>query len=138
MNFLFTDGGCWPNPGNGAWAYILKRECGSILKKTGYRSHTTNNQMELTAVIEGLKNLLPGDKVILYSDSQYVVNGINSWRHNWRKRNWDGVKNSDLWSRLDSMLTHVHLTARWVRGHDGHPENEECDKMAMQTYRSKR
>lgn len=133
---LFTDGGTWPNPGPGGWSFILKDSLfGNVVKKSGYVAATTNNKMELTAVIEGLNEIPEGSQVYLYSDSRYIVDGITQWRHAWKKRNWQGVKNEDLWKQLDALLGVLHVDASWVRGHTGHPENEECDQMAWAAYR---
>jgi ribonuclease HI len=134
---LYTDGGCWPNPGPlGAWAFILKSMTVGELKRAGVVSDTTNNRMELTAVVEGLNELPDGSTVKLFSDSQYVVNGINLWRHKWKMKSWANVKNTDLWKEIDALATVNCVEAVWVRGHDGHAENEECDRMAYEAYRN--
>ena len=132
MHKLFTDGSVYPNPGNGGWAFILRDESGNETRGTGASTATTNNRMELTAVIEGLKGLAEGTRVRLYSDSQYVIYGITKWRKAWRKAKWAGVKNADLWKVLDGMLAVLKVEPIWIRGHDGHAENEECDLMAGQ------
>lgn len=135
---LFTDGGCWPNPGSGAWAFIIHNlYTGEILKEKGYEAHTTNNRMELTAVVNGLTELPPQSDVVLYTDSEYVVKGITQWMDKWKDRAWYGVMNLDLWKKIDLLAEDLNLKAEWVRGHDGHPENEECDQMCWATYRSK-
>lgn len=127
---LFTDGGCWPNPGDGGWAFILRHlSSGETMKMSGGEMATTNNRVELRAVIEGLGQLPTGSSVNLYSDSQYVVKGIMMWRHSWKKKQWKYVMNPDLWQELDALLQIHEVTAFWIRGHDGHPENEECDRM---------
>jgi ribonuclease HI len=131
MYKLFTDGSVYPNPGNGGWAFILRdTTSGNETRGKGAERGTTNNRMELTAVIEGIKSLPEGTRVRLYSDSQYVIYGITKWRKSWRKAKWAGVKNADLWQVLDGRLAVIKLEPIWIRGHDGHEENEECDRLA--------
>ena len=126
---LFSDGSCLNNPGRGGWAFIL--EYGEYkLKKSGGESFTTNNKMELTAVIMGLKALKFPCEVELYSDSSYVVNGINGWIFSWIKKNFKDVKNPELWREYLQVSTSHKIRAFWVKGHDGHPQNEECDELA--------
>lgn len=126
---LFSDGSCLNNPGCGGWAFIL--EYGEYkLKKSGGESFTTNNKMELTAVIMGLKALKFPCEVELYSDSSYVVNGINGWIFSWIKKNFKDVKNPELWREYLQVSTPHKIRAFWVKGHDGHPQNEECDELA--------
>lgn len=133
---LYTDGGCWPNPGPGGWAFILEDNVGrNTLKRSGCDLDTTNNRMELTAVIEGLNDVPDGATVNLHSDSEYVVKGVNYWRHGWKKKGWKGVKNDDLWRQVDALVDVLRVTAFWVRGHSGHSQNEACDRMAWQAYR---
>ncbi len=134
---LFTDGACSGNPGPGGWAFILKHpSSGKVIERSGGDPATTNNRMELTSVIEGLQVLDRPCRVNLYSDSQYVVNGLNEWLDGWIKRGWKTaskkpVMNQDLWSRLDALrITHA-LQPQWVRGHADHPENTRCDEMAV-------
>lgn len=126
---LFSDGSCLNNPGRGGWAFIL--EYGEHkLKKSGGESFTTNNKMELTAVIMGLKALKFPCEIELYSDSSYVVNGINSWIFGWIKKNFKDVKNPELWREYLQASAPHKIRAFWVKGHDGHPQNEECDELA--------
>jgi hypothetical protein len=126
---LFSDGSCLNNPGCGGWAFIL--EYGEYkLKKSGGESFTTNNKMELTAVIMGLKALKFPCEVELYSDSSYIVNGINGWIFSWIKKNFKDVKNPELWREYLQVSAPHKIRAFWVKGHDGHPQNEECDELA--------
>jgi ribonuclease HI len=103
---------------------------GNEKRGTGATTDTSNNRMELTAVIEGLKGLPEGTKVRLYSDSQYVIYGISKWRKSWRKAKWAGVKNADLWKVLDGMLAVLKVEPIWIRGHADCEENNECDRLA--------
>lgn len=132
---IYTDGACKGNPGAGGWAAIL--ECDGYEKELcGGEKSTTNNRMELTAAIEGLKALNKECRVILYSDSQYLVNAINKgWLASWKKNGWkkadkSKVLNDDLWKTLDSLLAKYKVEFVWVRGHDGHAYNERCDALA--------
>ena len=134
---LFTDGACSGNPGPGGWAFILRHPAsGKERERSGGEPQTTNNRMELLAVIEGLTALKAPSKVELYSDSQYVLNGLREWMASWKKRGWKTankkpVKNQDLWQRLDELMAAHQLTFHWVEGHAGHPENERCDQLAV-------
>ncbi len=138
---LFTDGACSGNPGPGGWAYILKHPAsGKVRKDAGGQPQTTNNQMELTGAIMGLKALTRPSVVELYSDSEYVLKGLREWVAGWKKRGWktaakQPVKNRELWEELDTLRSGHTVTMHWVRGHDGHPENEECDQMAVRAAR---
>ena len=132
---IYTDGACKGNPGSGGWAAILEFE-GREKELCGGEKSTTNNRMELTAAIEGLKALKTECIVDLYSDSQYLVNAINKgWLENWKKKGWrkadkSVVLNDDLWKELDELLSKHEVTFIWVRGHDGHEYNERCDVLA--------
>ena len=132
---LYTDGACSGNPGPGGWASIL-RYGDSIKELSGGEKDTTNNRMELTGVIEGLKALKEPCAVELYSDSQYIVNALNNgWLRDWKKRGWkkaDGtpVLNQDLWLQLDALYGKHQVTFHWVRGHVGIDLNERCDQLA--------
>lgn len=134
---LFTDGACSGNPGPGGWAYVLKHPVsGKEREGSGGERETTNNRMELTAVIEGLGRLSRTSRVELYSDSKYVLDGLSSWLANWKKRGWKTaakkpVKNEDLWRALDALVQQHEVTFHWVKGHAGHPENERCDELAV-------
>lgn len=133
--FLYTDGSCLGNPGPGGWASVLR--FGDTDKElSGGFALTTNNRMEILAVIEGLAALKERCKVDLYTDSQYVRNAVEKkWLVNWQKNGWKNaakkpVKNKDLWLRLLPYLEKHDVTLHWVRGHSGHPENERCDDLA--------
>ncbi|WP_297942835.1 ribonuclease HI [uncultured Campylobacter sp.] len=126
---LFSDGSCLGNPGAGGWAYIL--QYGDAVKKaSGAEAMTTNNQMELTAAIMGLSALKQPCRVELFTDSEYVVKAINSWLAKWVITDFKGKKNADLWRRYLAAAAPHEIKASWVKGHAGHPQNEECDAMA--------
>jgi ribonuclease HI len=126
---LFCDGSALGNPGPGGYGAILRfGEVEKII--SGGEKHTTNNRMELLAVIEGLRALKEPCKVTLISDSSYVVRGINEWLGGWVKRNFAKVKNPDLWNDYLSVSKIHTVHGVWVRGHNGHPENERCDEIA--------
>ena len=126
---LFSDGSCLGNPGAGGWAYIL--QYGDAVKKaSGAEAMTTNNQMELTAAIMGLSALKQPCRVELFTDSEYVVKAINSWLAKWVVTDFKGKKNADLWRRYLAVAAPHEIKASWVKGHAGHPQNEECDAMA--------
>lgn len=135
---LHTDGACSGNPGPGGWAYILKHGAtGKERAASGAEPETTNNRMELRAVIEGLAVLKRPTTVDLYSDSKYVLDGLRSWIHDWKKRGWRTaskapVKNRDLWEVLDDLQQLHEIRFHWIRGHSEHPENERCDRMAVE------
>lgn len=134
---LYTDGACSGNPGPGGWAYILRhRESASEREDSGGEGLTTNNRMELMAVIRGLTALTRASRVDVFSDSQYVLNGLKSWMDGWKKKGWvtaskAPVKNRDLWERLDALRTEHELEYHWIRGHNEHPENERADALAV-------
>ena len=131
---IYTDGACRGNPGAGGWGvYLLYKNEKKELY--GGKLNTTNNQMELTAVIEGLKVLKEPCKVKLYTDSKYVMDGINSWIANWKKNNWKtaskkDVKNKDLWIELDAETCKHEIEWIWVKGHSGNIGNEKADALA--------
>ncbi len=131
---VYTDGACKGNPGAGGWGVWLK--WGDHEKELfGGESETTNNRMELTAVIEALASLKRRCRVRLHTDSQYVHNGISTWIHDWKKRGWrtadkKPVKNVDLWKKLDELVRKHDIEWIWVRGHDGNPGNERADDLA--------
>ena len=126
---LFNNGSCLDNPGAGGWAYVLEfnghQKCAS-----GGQAQTTNNQMELQAVIEGLKALKEPCRVELYTDSSYVANAINSWLAGWVKKDFKNVKNVSLWQEFLRVSSAHEIKAFWIKAHNGHPQNELCDKMA--------
>lgn len=134
---LFTDGACSGNPGPGGWAYLLRHgPSGAEREDSGGDPATTNNRMELSAVIEGLKALKEPSRVEVYSDSKYVLDGLASWLDQWIRRGWKTaakkpVKNEDLWRALDDLRNVHGLSFHWVRGHNEHPENERCDALAV-------
>jgi ribonuclease HI len=134
---LFTDGACSGNPGPGGWGYILKHPAsGSLREDSGGEPDTTNNRMELRAVIEGLAALSRPSVIDLTSDSQYVLNGLKDWMKDWKKRGWrtaskQPVKNVDLWQLLDALAARHEVRFHWIRGHAGHPENERCDELSV-------
>lgn len=134
--YLFTDGACRGNPGPGGWGALLRY--GDREKKLyGAEKSTTNNRMELTAAIEGLRAIKEPCTVILTTDSQYVKNGITTWLSDWKKRNWKTaakkpVKNQDLWEALDHEVAAHDISWHWVKGHSGHAENEIADQLANQ------
>jgi len=131
---LFTDGACSGNPGPGGWGVLMiYGEARKTLN--GGEAQTTNNRMELTAAIQALESLTRPCAVDLYTDSQYVRQGITQWMHGWKRNGWKTadkkpVKNADLWQRLDDVVKRHTVEFHWVKGHAGHPENEEVDQLA--------
>lgn len=140
---LFTDGACSGNPGPGGWAYILRHPVsGRESRDSGNDPATTNNRMELTAVVRGLSQLKRRTRVELVTDSVYVGTGIAEWLPKWKQQGWrrkDGgrlvpIKNEDLWRELDRLVGEHDVRFTHVAGHAGHPENEACDRMAVAAY----
>ena len=135
---IFSDGACSGNPGPGGWGTIIKYDDGSEHVMSGGEKQTTNNKMELMAVIEGLKKIKTNKEISeidIITDSKYVKDGICSWIHNWMKNNWltalkKPVKNQELWKELYALTLNKNISWFWVKGHDGHPENERCDELA--------
>ena len=131
---IYTDGACRGNPGPGGWGVLI--EYGESSKQLyGGDSSTTNNKMELTAAIMALKEIKEPCEIILYTDSKYVLQGIEEWIHNWKKRGWRGankkpVKNIDLWKELDELRDEHNIKWNWVKGHSGDPGNETADMLA--------
>jgi len=133
---MFTDGACRGNPGKGGWGVLLRY--GDVEKTLHGGDHdTTNNKMELMAVIRGLEALNKPSTVKITSDSKYVLGGITEWMPNWKRRNWKTankkpVQNVDLWRKLDELVTGHEIEWHWVKGHSGHKENEIADQLANQ------
>jgi ribonuclease HI len=140
---LFTDGACSGNPGPGGWAFVLRHlASGKDVERSGGEQDSTNNRMELMAVIQGLALLKWPCRVELLTDSVYVGKGLTQWIAKWKTNDWrrkDGsrwvpVKNDDLWRRLDALASQHQLKYTRVAGHSGHPENERCDELAVAAY----
>ena len=131
---IYTDGACRGNPGPGGWGVLV--EYGELSKQLyGGDVSTTNNKMELTAAIMALKEIKEPCEIILYTDSKYVLQGIEEWIHNWKKRGWRGankkpVKNIDLWKELDELRDKHNIKWNWIKGHSGDPGNETADMLA--------
>ena len=138
---IFTDGACSGNPGKGGWGAILRHK-ETEKELSGAENEPTNNRMELTAVIEALKALKTTCIITLYTDSRYVMDGINQWLPNWKKNNWktsnkkSEVKNIDLWQQLDELVQQHEIKWIWVKGHAGHSENERVDKLAREAIKT--
>ena len=139
----YTDGACSGNPGPGGWAYILRHPgSGKEVEQSGAEEVTTNNRMELTAVVRGLEALTRPASVELFTDSVYVGKGLTEWMpkwkaNGWRRREgtrWAEVKNEDLWRKLDELIARHRLKYTRVAGHSGHPENDRCDELAVAAY----
>lgn len=133
--YIFTDGACSGNPGPGGWAALLRWN-GHEKTLSGGEAETTNNRMEMMAVICAIEAIKKPSRIELYSDSKYVLDGLTKWLAGWKAKGWktankDPVKNQDLWERLDSLTQAHDMHFHWVRGHDGHKENELVDKLAV-------
>jgi ribonuclease HI len=131
---IYADGACKGNPGVGGWG-VLMRFGGTERELFGGEANTTNNRMELTAVIEALAALKRECAAVVYTDSSYVQKGISEWIHGWKRNGWKTadkkpVKNADLWLKLDGLAAQHRIDWRWVKGHAGHPENERADALA--------
>jgi ribonuclease HI len=144
---LFTDGACSGNPGRGGWAFILKHpKTGKVKEVSGYEPETTNNRMELMAVIQGLRTLTRDDVLVeVLTDSEYVRKGMEEWMIGWKRNGWKRkekgklapLKNDDLWKQLDELKAkHPNMKLTRVAGHSGHPENDRCDELAVAAYRN--
>jgi ribonuclease HI len=143
---LFTDGACSGNPGRGGWAFILKHPAsGKVMEHYGAEVETTNNRMELMAVIQGLSALKKTEVYVeIFTDSEYVRKGMQDWMAGWKRNGWKRkeqgklkpLKNDDLWIKLDELMALHHLKLTRVAGHSGHPENDRCDELAVQAYRT--
>lgn len=131
---VFTDGACSGNPGPGGWGVVM-RWGDHEREMFGGETDTTNNRMELMAAISALESLTRPSSVVITTDSTYVMQGITTWIKNWKRRNWrtaskQPVKNVDLWQRLDEAVSRHEVSWEWVKGHNGHPENERADELA--------
>ena len=138
---IYTDGACKGNPGIGGWGAILKYR-NTIKEIKGFSKETTNNIMELTAVIKALESLNRTCKIIITTDSNYVKDGITDWIKNWKSNGWktvkkQPVKNKELWVTLDNLVSEHDITWKWIKGHSGHPENERADELANEAIISK-
>jgi ribonuclease HI len=136
---LYTDGSSTGKVGNGGWAFVLIQDSNVVVEKYGGAKDTTNNRMELSGVIEGLRHIYssysPNDHVLVYSDSQYVIKGITEWFTAWEKKIAKGktIKNQDLWLELKTLSDlFTNINFEWIRGHDGNDQNERCDQLAKQ------
>lgn len=133
---VYTDGGCAPtNPGPCAWAAVVRAPNAAPTEHYAFIGHGTNQIAELTGALEGLKRTPVGAEVRLVSDSQYVLKGISEWRKGWERRGWRNAKgepvaNETLWRKLFELVDQRKVQVQWVRGHNGHPENERCDELA--------
>lgn len=134
MLIIYTDGSCLGNPGPGGWAFVATDGINTA-ERSGGEANTTNNRMELTAVIRALSAARRHNEVELHTDSQYVKNGMQSWIKNWKSNNWrtrdrKPVKNKDLWIQLDELAGQIKINWHWVKGHAGEEFNERCDELA--------
>ena len=137
--FAYTDGACSGNPGPGGWgALLIARDGDTVVKERelcGGEAETTNNRMELMAAITALETLSKPSRLTVVTDSAYVKDGITKWIHGWKRNGWKkkgGLKNAELWQRLDAAAARHNVTWEWVKGHAGHPENERADALARQ------
>lgn len=131
---IYTDGACRGNPGPGGWGVVLRYQ-GNLKTLKGFDPETTNNRMELTAVIEGLRSLTRSCDIELHTDSKYVMQGVNEWLSNWKRNGWKTaakkpVKNIDLWQQLDDEVSRHEIDWNWVKGHSGVEDNEFADQLA--------
>lgn len=133
---IYTDGACENNPGPGGWGYVVVEDDEEIRFANGGEDSTTNNRMEILAVVEALASLPNKSVVTIYSDSKYVVNGAMQWMKNWKKNGWrtkdgGGVKNPELWQRMDEQMSRVQARLFWVKGHVGNKWNERADELSL-------
>ena len=138
---IYTDGACKGNPGEGGWGAYIEYNNEKV-KLYGYEKDTTNNRMEITAAIEALRSIKIKSNIIIYTDSKYLMNGINTWINGWKKNNWrtssnKGVKNVDLWKIIDELNSNHSIKWCWVKGHSGNPGNEMADELANFAITSK-
>jgi len=139
---IFADGACSGNPGPGGYGAILRVD-GNEIELSGSEPETTNNRMELMAVIAALESLQSPSNVRVITDSNYVVKGMTEWLPNWLRNNWRNsqnrpILNRDLWERLLKVSNKHQVSWHWIRGHDGHPENERCDKLATEAIKKQK
>lgn len=137
----WTDGGAQPNPGKGGWGYVLKdSSTGQTWAVYGGDSETTNNRMEMTAILRALQAVPDGARIKVFSDSSYCVNGLTKWRAGWKKKRWmkagKPMLNRDLWLLLEDEMARVFASFEWVKGHAGNPNNERADRLATQGRKS--
>ena len=138
---IYTDGACKGNPGEGGWGAFIEYNNEKV-KLYGYEELTTNNRMEIIAAIEALRSIKEKSDIIIYTDSKYLMNGINTWIHSWKKNNWrtssnKDVKNADLWKIIDELNSNHSIEWSWVKGHSGNPGNEMADDLANFAISSK-
>ena len=138
---IYTDGACKGNPGEGGWGAFIEYSNEKV-KLYGYEKDTTNNRMEIIAAIEALRSINAQSNIIIYTDSKYLMNGINTWIHGWKKNNWKtssnkNVKNVDLWKIIDELNSNHSIKWIWVKGHSGNPGNEMADELANFAIASK-
>ena len=140
---IYTDGACSGNPGPGGWGAVLiySLDQKSVQEISGFSPATTNNIMELTAVIEALKLLENGSSIEIYTDSKYVMNGITDWINNWKKNNWRNaakqpVKNQEFWQELDQQVSRHTISWHWVKGHSGDKYNDRADWLAVEAIKN--
>ncbi|MBF13749.1 MAG: ribonuclease HI [Legionellales bacterium] len=132
---IYTDGACQGNPGPGGWGAIIYYPTGETKHLSGGDKETTNNRMEMQAVIEALSAVSKSERVVLYTDSQYLLKGITEWMPSWKRKSWrtasgSQVKNIDLWQQIDHYHQSLDIEWRWVKGHSGDPKNEAVDALA--------
>ncbi len=138
---VYTDGSCDPNPGPGGWAAIILDDGKETILR-GSEKESTNNRMEMTAALEALRHIDKQKAVLVYTDSQYLKNGVESWLKDWKARNWKRkggpLLNLDLWKAISVEIDQRKITWKWIRGHVGNPYNERADQLARQMMRSGR
>lgn len=138
MKQIYTDGACKGNPGKGGWAFIILEDNKELIKNTGHQTQTTNQRMEMKAVIESLKHIKQDESAEIFSDSAYVVNCfLDNWMVNWKKNNWIAsnkkpVANKDLWEEIDNLMQNKSITFNKVKGHSNNEINNKVDKMASE------
>lgn len=138
---VYTDGSCEPNPGPGGWAAIILEDGEEMILK-GFSKDSTNNRMELVAALEALKYIPSEKDVLLYTDSQYLKNGVESWMKDWKARDWKRkggkLKNVDLWKQISDEIDKRRITWRWVKGHNNNPFNERADRLARKMMKKRK